>query len=68
MERNRARRRLRAAAARVLGPDSLPGFDVVLIGRKATLDRPFPALVDDLELALAKAIAGLERAEKGDRA
>lgn len=66
VERNRAKRRLRAAADRVLGPHSLPGCDVVVIARKATLDRPFPALVDDLEQALAKASAGREGAEKGE--
>lgn len=68
VDRNRAKRRLRAAAARVLGPDSLPGFDVVVIGRKATLDRPFSALVGDLELALAKATAGLGGTEKEEKA
>jgi ribonuclease P protein component len=51
--RNRARRRLRAAADAVLrpGPD---GWDLVLVGRAATLDRPFPALVADLRAALAR--------------
>lgn len=68
VQRNRAKRRLRAAAGRVLGPDSLPGCDVVVIGRKATLDRPFAALIGDLELALAKASAGVEGAKKGETA
>ncbi|MEE9196110.1 MAG: hypothetical protein V3U44_09730 [Alphaproteobacteria bacterium] len=30
------------------------GHDFVLIGRRATLKRPFPALVGDLETALRK--------------
>jgi hypothetical protein len=30
------------------------GWDVVLVGRAATLDRPFPALVEDLRAALAR--------------
>lgn len=68
VERNRAKRRLRAAVARVLGPDSLPGCDVVVIGRKATLSRPFAALVGDLEQALAKTAGGRGGAEKGETA
>lgn len=51
--RNRARRRLRAAADQVLRPGPA-GWDVVLVGRAATLDRPFPALVEDLRTALAR--------------
>jgi ribonuclease P protein component len=51
--RNRARRRLRAAADAVLRPGPA-GWDVVLVGRAATLDRPFPALVEDLRAALAR--------------
>ena len=51
--RNRARRRLRAAADQVLRPGP-EGWDVVLVGRVATLDRPFPALVDDLRTALSR--------------
>jgi len=52
--RNRAKRRLRAAAAEVLSKSAEPGFDYVLIGRKATLDRPYQALVEDLRQALAR--------------
>ena len=52
--RNRARRRLRAAADQVLPVHGSPGHDIVLIGRRATLDRPFKALVDDLETALRR--------------
>lgn len=51
--RNRARRRLRAAADAVLRPGP-GGWDFVLIGRTATLDRPFALLVEDLRLALAR--------------
>jgi ribonuclease P protein component len=51
--RNRARRRLRAAADQVLRPGP-SGWDVVLVGRAATLERPFPALVEDLRTALAR--------------
>lgn len=46
--RNRARRRLRAAAERVLAEHAAPGFDFVLIARDATVRRPFDALIGDL--------------------
>lgn len=48
VERNRARRRLRAAAEIALPRYAEPGVDYVLIGRRGTLGRPFPALVQDL--------------------
>lgn len=57
--RNRVRRRLRAAAAEVLGEAAMPGYDYVLIGRGATLARPYPALVDDLRTALGRLRARL---------
>lgn len=59
--RNRARRRLRAAADRVLAQQAQPGCDYVLIGRAETVRRPFPLLVDDLERALARVHAGKGR-------
>ncbi|BBK44731.1 hypothetical protein STVA_47510 [Allostella vacuolata] len=52
--RNRARRRLRAVAAAILPARGLPGWDYVLIARDGTVDRPFPALLGDLETALAR--------------
>lgn len=54
VERNRARRRLRAAAREVLEPHAVPGRDYVIVGRAATLRRPYDALVGDLVLALRK--------------
>lgn len=50
--RNRARRRLRAAAEAVLAERGRPGCDYVLVGRAATPARPYAALVGDLEAAL----------------
>ena len=51
--RNRAKRRLRAAAAQVLPRVGLPGWDYVLIGKAdVTAVRPFPLLLDDLAKAL----------------
>jgi len=54
--RNRARRRLRAAAAVVMARAGRPGTDYVLIGRRETLDRPFAELVGDVELAVARVV------------
>ena len=52
--RNRARRRLRAAAALVVPERGRPGMDYVLIGRRETVDRPFADLVRDLATSLDK--------------
>ena len=52
--RNRVRRRLRAAAREVLRQHGMTGCDYVLIGRAATLSRPFPALVADLTTAIKR--------------
>lgn len=60
--RNRARRRLRAAARQVLRASAKPGHDYVIIARQATLSRPFVDLVGDLELAVRKLDAHLNNA------
>jgi ribonuclease P protein component len=52
--RNRARRRLRAAAGEVMPNHATPGHDYVVIARGATLTRPYPALVEDLKTALRR--------------
>jgi ribonuclease P protein component len=52
--RNRAKRRLRAAAAGVLAKRGRPGTDYVLIARRDTAERPYAALVADLETALRR--------------
>lgn len=53
--RNRAKRRLRAAAAEVLSERGLGGWDYVLVGRRdATVSRPFAALLDDLRTGLGR--------------
>ena len=54
VKRNRARRRLRAAAAEVLPGQARAGFDLVLIGRDSTLTRPYRDLVGDLQSALRR--------------
>jgi len=52
--RNRAKRRMRAAAAKILPHEGRPGTDYVLIARASTAERPFVALVSDLEGALRR--------------
>ena len=54
VERNRARRRLRAAAAEVMPQYARPAIDYVVIGRHTTLSRPYARLVDDLKTALSR--------------
>ena len=53
-ERNRAKRRLRAAARIVMPKHARIGHDFVLIGRRRTLEIAFNALMKDLETALRK--------------
>ena len=60
--RNRAKRRLRAAAAATLPLLAQEGHDYVLVARTATLSRPFAELTRDLEKALIAAHAALARA------
>ena len=50
--RNRAKRRLRAAASEVLGRDGRVGTDYVLIARAGTGERTYAELVGDLAGAL----------------
>lgn len=52
--RNRARRRLRALAERLLPRHGLAGHDYVIVARAETVRRPFSALERDLASALAK--------------
>ena len=52
--RNRAKRRLRAVASEILPTAGRPGFDYVIIGRKATLDRSFTELRRDLQEAMER--------------
>ncbi len=55
-ERNRIRRRLRAAI-RDLGPEPFPkGADFVLIGRRAALCLPFEQLLHDIQTGLASSL------------
>jgi ribonuclease P protein component len=55
--RNRARRRLKEAVRLAAPEHALEGYDYVLIAREGTVQRPFTALIKDLERAFAKAHA-----------
>ncbi|HEX6979855.1 MAG TPA: ribonuclease P protein component [Alphaproteobacteria bacterium] len=50
--RNRARRRLRAAAQAILPVAAAPGYDYVLIARAGTITRPWTLLLEDLRKAI----------------
>jgi len=63
VERNRAKRRLRAAAAATLPLLGREGHDYVLVARSATLSRPFAQLTLDLEKAIKAAHTALDRTE-----
>ena len=68
VERNRAKRRLRAVAREVLPQAGAPGHDYVLIARASTLGRPYIELSKDLKTALARVSAEPrepERRQKG---
>jgi ribonuclease P protein component len=54
VERNRARRRLRAAVDTVFPNEARTGLDYVVIGRAATVSRPFDLLLADLRAALKR--------------
>jgi ribonuclease P protein component len=59
--RNRAKRRLRAAASQILADQGTPGTDYVVIARAATAGRPYAALVADLAAALHRVDRRAER-------
>ncbi len=61
VERNRAKRRMRAAAAAILPLYGRERHDYVLVARTATLSRPFALLLDDLIRSLSAAHAALDR-------
>jgi ribonuclease P protein component len=54
VERNRVRRRLREVVRKVLPGAAPPSADLVLIGRRPALSRPFATLCADLETALRR--------------
>jgi ribonuclease P protein component len=59
--RNRAKRRLRAAASELLPLYGRERHDYVLIARTATTSRPFASLLDDLTDLLRSGHSALDR-------
>jgi ribonuclease P protein component len=55
VDRNRAKRRLRAAAAVQVPLYGAPGNDYVLVARAATITRPFANLLEDVAVTLQAA-------------
>ena len=58
--RNRARRRLREAARRLVPLYGLPGVDYVFLARESTGAAPWPTLLDDMKDALLRLAAALQ--------
>lgn len=54
VERNRARRRLKAVAGEIMPRCASINTDYVVIGRRAALTRPFGDLLADLDTALRR--------------
>jgi len=52
--RNRARRRLKALVRETMPAAARPGVDYVMIARQGTIARPWPALQQDLIVALKR--------------
>lgn len=65
--RNRAKRRLRAAAAEIVPARGRAGMDYVLVARRETPARAWSALVQDLEAALARVNEGRPAKRGGKR-
>jgi ribonuclease P protein component len=65
VERNRIRRRLKAAVCDVGHAHAQGDFDYVLIARRAALDTAFAALVSDLSQALDRVNGAAQQARSG---
>jgi ribonuclease P protein component len=61
-ERNRIKRRLRAAVT-ACADDFMPSHDYVLVGRREALNQPFDRLVADLAFCIAR-VHGTKSADK----
>lgn len=57
VERNRAKRRMREAARRLLPEFGEPGMDYVVIARGGAIRRPWERLLDDVKSALLRLAA-----------
>ena len=64
VERNRARRRLKEMVRLAPMERVSPGYDYVLVARRAALTRPFERLVEDFSGALRRLGSGPGRAKR----
>jgi ribonuclease P protein component len=67
VERNRIKRRLRAAVRDVVREHARPDFDYVLIARRTALDAAYGALVADLVRALGRVHASPAERQPAER-
>jgi ribonuclease P protein component len=67
VERNRIRRRLKAAVRKLQNDHARVDFDYVVIARRPALDSAFAALVADLTTALDRVNSGAKRDRRGAR-
>lgn len=65
VQRNRTKRRLKAATRALVCDHARPDFDYVLIARRPALDCAFAALVADLHKALERVHAGRGEGRQG---
>jgi ribonuclease P protein component len=64
VERNRIRRRLRAAAKDVVPGAGRDGFDYVLVARRTAISEPFDKLKHEMERALTRLHSGRAQAAR----
>ena len=57
VQRNRAKRRMREAARRIVPEIAAPGIDYVFIARGGVITRPWVRLLDDMKSALLRLAA-----------
>lgn len=67
VQRNRAKRRLREAARRLVPEHGLAGIDYVLVARQSTPEAAWERLLDDVGNALIRLRAELEAGVDGPR-
>lgn len=67
VERNRIKRRLKAAVAQTQGQHARAGLDYVLIARRPALAAPFASLLADLVTALGRVSSGKPQGARGAR-
>lgn len=67
VERNRIKRRLRAAVRDALPRVARPGFDYVIVARRAAMTTLYTDLVNDIERGVARLHTGSRRRRESDK-